>query len=420
MRRPLPCLFGSSRGSAPARVPASTRVRAGFGVAAAWVCLAGLAATPVWAQAKPGPGWAVGMVLDVGASSRALALGQRDQGLALGHSDVSARGPLGRHFSAQLGAAVHQHEGRVEAELEEAWVQTRSLPGGLQARAGRFASQIGYLNEQHPHADDFVERPLLYRAFLGGHWFDDGLRLNWTAPLPVYLNLGAEVFRGKQLVREAASARAPGAFTLSAKAGGDWGAAQSWQAGLAYVKNRREAAVEAEAHHDDPADEDDDEDADGHAHAHHHHAHGALFSGRQLWLADLAWKWSPDGNNRQQQLKLVAEAARVSGINRYAGSGQTHSAQALSALWRWRPDWEAGARLDWLQVQQPHGDHFHAARLREQAVVLAWKPTHAQALRLQLTRQQGGAGLESEQPVARRSLQLQYVLSFGAHGAHAF
>jgi hypothetical protein len=77
---------------------------------------------------------------------------------------------------------------------------------------GRFASQIGYLNEQHPHADDFVERPLLYRAFFGGHWFDDGLRLNWTAPTPFFLGLGVEVFRGKQLVREAAKpARSPGA-----------------------------------------------------------------------------------------------------------------------------------------------------------------------------------------------------------------
>jgi hypothetical protein len=88
-------------------------------------------------------------------------------------------------------------------------VQTRSLPAGFQARLGRFSSQIGYLNEQHPHADDFVERPLLYRALLGGHWFDDGLRLNWTAPTPFYLMVGAEAFRGRQLVKEATQATRP-------------------------------------------------------------------------------------------------------------------------------------------------------------------------------------------------------------------
>src|SRR5690606_18484836 len=117
-------------------------------------------------------GWEVGAVLDITHTSRELALGKREQGLALGHSDVVARGPLGSHFVAQVGLAAHQHDGKVEFDMEEAWIQTRSLPAGFQARAGRFFSQIGYLNEQHPHADDFVERPLLYRAFLGGHWFD--------------------------------------------------------------------------------------------------------------------------------------------------------------------------------------------------------------------------------------------------------
>ena len=74
-----------------------------------------------------------------------------------------------------------------EVELEEAWAQTRTLPAGFQVRAGRFSSQLGYLNEQHPHTDDFIERPLLYRAFLGGHYFDDGVRVNWTAPTDLYL-----------------------------------------------------------------------------------------------------------------------------------------------------------------------------------------------------------------------------------------
>lgn len=127
--------------------------------------MAAAAALSAHAQEK---GWEVGAVLDVAHTTREMALGQREQGLALGHSDLIARGPLGQHFSAQLGAAAHQADGKIEFEMEEAWVQTRSLPGGFQARAGRFSSQIGYLNEQHQHADDFVERPLLYRAFLGG------------------------------------------------------------------------------------------------------------------------------------------------------------------------------------------------------------------------------------------------------------
>ena len=144
----------------------------------------------------------------------------RDQGLALGHSDVNVRGPVGPHFQAQATAAIHTADRKLEGDLEELWLQTRSLPGGLQLRAGRFASQLGYLNELHPHSDDFVQRPLLYRALLGGHWFDDGVRVNWVAPTDLYLRLGLELFRGHQLVPEAAATRRPGAAVLIR---GAWG-----------------------------------------------------------------------------------------------------------------------------------------------------------------------------------------------------
>ena len=100
---------------------------------------------------SPLPGWQAAAVLDAAASSRELALGSRDQGLGLGHSDVNLRGPLGAHFEAQATVAAHTQERKLEADIEEAWLQTRSLPAGLQVRAGRFASQLGYLNEQHPH-----------------------------------------------------------------------------------------------------------------------------------------------------------------------------------------------------------------------------------------------------------------------------
>ena len=137
--------------------------------------LTALAAVSVHAQTNITPqsysnskGWEFATVLDLAHTTRSLALGQRQQGLALGHSDVVARGPLGRHVSAQLAVAAHSHDGKIEFDLEEAWFQTRTLPSGFQMRVGRFGSQIGNLNEQHPHADDFVERPLLYRAFLGG------------------------------------------------------------------------------------------------------------------------------------------------------------------------------------------------------------------------------------------------------------
>lgn len=352
--------------------------------------------------------WHLGAVIDVAHSSRALALGGRDQGLQLGHSDLSASGPLGRHLRAQVVATFATHEGQLEKGFEEVWIETTSLPAGLQLRAGRFPAQIGYLNQQHPHADDFVERPLLYRAFYGGHWNDDGVRLNWTAPTPFYLMLGAEALRGKRLVD--ASARATGAFgvsTYSARFGDDIGRSHSWQAGLSYIHNRREAVVEDEHDHDH----------EEQGHEGHDHAHGAQFSGRKTWLLDATWKWAPGGDNRNQQVRVSAEAARITGLNRYAVPGDRQEANAIAAVWRFHPEWEVGARADWLRVRMPHGEHFHSGLLRERSVMLAWKPSHYQALRLQYTTQRDAVEFDG---AVKRSVQLQYVMSFGAHGAHSF
>lgn len=370
-------------------------LRVTAGTIALWVACA---AQAVLAQ-TPTAGWQVGAAIDLSAASRALALGQRDQGLGLGHSDVTASGPLGRALEARITGVAQTSGGKLETELEEAWLQTRKLPAGLQLRTGRFASQIGYLNEQHPHTDDFVQRPLLHRAFLGSHWTDDGLRLNWTAPTDLYMRLGVEFLRGRRLVEEAASSRQPGAVTYSGRFGGDIGRNQSWQAGLSLLENQREAAVEEEADH-----------------AAHAHGHGARYSGRRMWLGDLTWKWAPQGNNRQQQVRVSLEHAVITGLNRYAVDSDRHHATYLSTVWRFAPAWETGVRLDHLRVRQPHEDSFEDGRLRETALMLAYKPSHGHTVRVQFSRQQDRGGFAD----ATRALQIQYVMHLGAHAAHAY
>lgn len=353
--------------------------------------------------------WQFGGVLDLTHTTRPVALGMRDHGLQLGHSDLTASGPLGRHLRAHIGAVFETHDGKLEKGIEEAFIETTSLPYGLRARAGRFASQIGQLNQQHMHADDFTERPLLYRAFFGGHWNDDGVRLNLTLPTSFYWMVGGEAFRGTKLVEEVEGrVKNPGVATLVSKIGGDISRSQSWQLGLSYIKSRRVAVVE-EDH--------DEDDHHEHGHEHHGHAHGAQFTGRNTWMVDGTWKWAPNGNNREQQLRVSFEAARITDLNRHAGRDDKHEANALAVVYRFHPSWEVGARSDWLRVSMPHGDHFHQGLLREHSLMLAWKPSHMQAVRLQYSRQRDA--VEFENP-SKRTLQLQWVLAFGAHGAHSF
>ncbi|MFN7695406.1 MAG: hypothetical protein ACK5O3_15320 [Burkholderiales bacterium] len=360
--------------------------------------------------AQTNKAWEFGGVLDITHTTRPLASGMRDQGLQLGHSDLTASGPLGRHLRGHVGAVFETHDGKLEKGIEEVYIESTSLPYGLQARAGRFASQIGYLNQQHMHADDFTERPLLYRAFFGGHWNDDGVRLNVTLPTSFYWMVGAEAMRGKKLVEETFDrVKNPGVATLVTKIGNDINRSHSWQLGFSYIKSRREAMVEEEHDHEEEGHE------DGHDHA--GHAHGAQFSGRNTYMIDATWKWAPGGNNRDQQVRVSFEAAQIRGLNRFARASDKQEANALSVVYRFSPSWEVGARSDWLRVRTPHGEHFHSGLLREQSLMLAWKPTHMQSLRLQYSRQRDAVEFESP---SKRTIQLQYVMAFGAHGAHSF
>jgi hypothetical protein len=332
-----------------------------------------------WAQnTPPTERWQAGVVLDAASTSKGLELGARDKGLGLGHSDVLLRGTFNEHLSGEAILGFHTVDRKLEHHLENAWVQTRSLPQGLQVRAGRFASQIGYLNELHPHTDDFTERPLLYRGFLGGHWYDDGLRMNWTAPTPFYLRLGAEVFGGKKLVPQAESGHR--VTTLNLKVGKDLGQSSSWQWGLSQLNNQRINPLPEEGHGDDH----------GHGHV---HSHAAKFTGQRMQVSDLVWKWSPQGNNRNQQVRVNWEYAQVSRIHPLLDPSLKHTASSLGAVWRFHPAWEVGVRTDLARVNQAElhdGEpepEVKQGRLKENAIMLAYKPSHKQTLRLQLTQQ---------------------------------
>ncbi|MGE0798959.1 MAG: hypothetical protein AB7G13_33915 [Lautropia sp.] len=354
-------------------------------------------------SAASAPGIDYGLILDGGYASRDLALGGRARGFGLGHTEATVGGNIDDLFAGRATAALHDHDGSIEVELEEAFIETRALPQGLSLRAGRFLSQVGYLNEQHVHTDDFVDRPLAYRALLGGHYFDDGVRLNWVAPTPMYLRLGVELLHGGKLIGSAERGPTVGAFALSARAGADIGIEHSWQAGLSYLRNRLDPAESAGEH---------DHDEEGA----HDHAHGARFNGRHLWIADAVWKWAPNGNNRSRQLRLSAEYLRVNEPSRFATDDDFHEGWYVSAVYRFAPQWDAGVRHGELKVREPHGDHFHGGRLRETELMLAWKRSHFSAVRLQWTRQRNLGSF----PDAGRAVMVQYVMSLGGHGAHSF
>ncbi len=105
-----------------------------------------------------------------------------EQGFHLGHTELSISSNIDDMFFGKLTTAIAEHEGSTEVELEEAYIETLTLGYGFKAKAGRFYSDIGYLNNQHGHAWDFMDAPLIYRGLFGDQLIDDGLQLSWLLP----------------------------------------------------------------------------------------------------------------------------------------------------------------------------------------------------------------------------------------------
>ncbi|ONF43627.1 hypothetical protein BTO32_11840 [Marinobacter lutaoensis] len=339
----------------------------------------------------------VSVTLDGYYKQEDTALSHRDKGFGLGHTELTLSAPIDDLFSGRLTTVYEEHEGESEVQVEEAYLQTNGLPASLSVRAGRFLSQVGYLNGRHLHEDDFVERPAAYRALLGSHYYDDGVRLNALLPTPFFWQVGAEVFSGASLSE---GDEELGVFTLNTRVGGDLSVSQSWQLGLSYLRNRNAGVVEED--HDEEGEE-------------HEHSHAASYTGRNLYIADAVWKWAPNGNAREQQLTLSGEYLYADDLNRYATSDDTHEGWYLSGVYRFAPQWSAGLRYGEVDLRQAHDDHFHDQSLDETEVMLAWSHSHFSTLRLQYTHQDGN-GFDN----ADDTVTVQYVMSLGAHGAHGF
>src|SRR4029077_1364578 len=119
--------------------------------------------------------------------------------------------------------------------VEEAYGTMIAPLHGVTPKFGRFLSSIGYLNEQHAHAWDFVDAPLAYQAFLGGQFKNDGLQVKWLAPTEHYIELGAEAGNATGFTGVDSNRNSAGVATAFVHTGGDVGLSHNWRAGFSYL-----------------------------------------------------------------------------------------------------------------------------------------------------------------------------------------
>ncbi len=117
-----------------------------------------------------------------------------NEGFNLNYAELVLSSSVDPYFSME--GVFHLSENGFE--IEEAYFTSTALENGLRFKGGKFNSNFGYLNEQHHHVWDFADMPIVYESFLGMHGINEiGVQLQWTAPTPFYLMIGAEILQGE-------------------------------------------------------------------------------------------------------------------------------------------------------------------------------------------------------------------------------
>ena len=349
-------------------------------------------------------------------------VGPPRRSFGLGESELVISASVDPYFRGHLVAALTPEN---EVEVEEAFFQTLALGRGFTLKGGRFLSGIGYQNEIHQHAWDFQDAPLPYKAFLGGRLSQDGLQLRWVAPIPLFLEFGAEASSGEQFPGSDRNKNGTNGGSVFGHLGGDIGASYAWRAGVSYLRT----SADNRAY--------DDADSAG----------GAVtnsFTGTaKLWIADAILKWAPGGNATRTNLKLQGEYFQLKqdGTLTYDDTGGTNAFGTVAStfntdqsgwyaqgVWQFMPRWRVGYRYDQLRhgtvtngivnnglgptaADFPVLADYNPSR---NTVMLDWSPSEFSRLRLQYAADKSRIGVTDNQII------VQYILSLGAHGGHKF
>jgi hypothetical protein len=334
----------------------------------------------------------------------------------LGESELTLAANVDPYFYANLTASVTADN---TIAAEEAYFRTTALTNGFTIKGGRFFAGVGYLNDVHAHAWDFVDQPLAYQAFLGGQLTEDGVQAKWLAPTDTFIELGAETGNGDRFPGTRRSGNGPNGGAVFAHVGDDLGDSASWRAGVSWLNRRTEDRSYA------------DQDAAGQP------VVNSFTGTSRTWIVDATLKWAPHGNPTLHLLKLQAEYLRrtedgtlyydTTGAN---GGGDFRSVQSgwyVQGVYGFMPRWRTGLRYDSLDSGSPRiglvtdgqlpGAAFPilaAATPRRVTWMLDWSPSEFSRLRAQY------AWDDARASVRDRQLILQYLYSIGAHGAHKY
>jgi len=343
-------------------------------------------------------------------------IGPGERGFNLGETELTIAASIDPYFMGSMTVAITPEN---EIEIEEAYFRTLALGEGFTVKGGQFFSSLGYLNEIHGHAWDFVDQPLVYQAFFGGQMAVQGLQLKWIAPLDFLVELGVESGNGDYFPGTRQDQNGLNGVIAYGHVGGDLGDSIAWRAGVSYID------LDAEGR------EFEDRNAAG------DDVLNAFSGSSETWVVDAELKWTAQGDPRRQYVKLQGEYMQrkedgdlsytdaVSSLD--GGYSSDQSGWYVQGVYQFLPRWRLGARYDSLDsgntkiglVQDgllTAGDFplLLPGSPTRTSLTLDWSPSEFSRLRAQYAWDDASAGPADDQ------FFLQYIYALGAHGAHKF
>jgi len=377
-----------------------------------------------------------------------------ENGFNFREAEIAFSATVDPYFDAAMYLAV---DGDGNVDLEEGYFQTRNLPYGLKVKGGKFLSDFGYINKQHPHQWDFVDQNLAYLNLLGDHGLQDtGLQVTWLPDLPVYTLFGVEALQGDQEVFGATlgddeqgelnlgdTKDGPRLWTAFAKLSPDIGENHALQFGLSYAHNtqhqevhRHEFELEDEGEHEHEGGEEHEEE----------HMHALLENGLEgdadLWGVDVVYKYDADGAYGKGDVKFQAEYlrsikdTRINSANVIEeATGEVLGSEAVligstrkfttdglyvQAIYGFAPKWTAGLRYDVLgltnKVSGGESEDFGSSD--RWTLDLTWNLSEFSRLRAQYA--YNDILVSPDERERFDAFYLQFLMSLGTHGAHTF
>lgn len=298
------------------------------------------------------------------------------------------------------------------AEVEEGYMTFQTLPGGLQAKAGRFKSAFGKWNQLHDHAFFTVDRPDVLTSFFGEESLSsDGASLSWLVPGTgsAYVESITQVSSTPNDVTFNGRRRDPmflqhlsSVFTLTSNATLELGA--SGATGKGGPSEQLLDAIDTAG------------------------LSGTLNPSNDLsssiFGADLIWKWKPVQYNVYRSFLWQTEALQsVRRTQQLDPAGSLFETTVRSfggysyAEYQFAKRWRAGLRYD--ATEFPDDD---TARQRGASVVLRVQPTEFQEFRFQFkhTGRNDAAAARFNDIGSDNEFFIEWIPVIGTHAAHKY